>query len=79
MNILKESGQQLKVQHEYLMMTRTHALTTIAQSPTSIEYRFKILYLALLPITAVGRHFKHWGKQRKTDGYRAYGFSKKIL
>ena len=52
MNILKESGQQLKVPHEYLMMNRTHALTTIAL--TSFEYRLKILYLALLSITAVG-------------------------
>ena len=53
-NILKGSGQQLKVQHEYLMMTRTHTPTTIAQSPTSIEYKLTILYLALLSITAVG-------------------------
>ena len=53
-NILKESGQQLKVWHEYLMMTRTHAPITIAQSPTSIEYRLKILYLALLSMTAFG-------------------------
>ena len=53
MNILKESGQQLEVWHEYLMTTRTHALTTIAQSQTSIEYRLKILYLTLLSIRAV--------------------------
>ena len=54
MNILKELGQQLKVLHEYPTMTRTHAPTTIAQSLTSIEYKLKILYLALLSITAVG-------------------------
>ena len=42
MNILKESGQQLKARHEYLTMTRTHAPTTIAQAPTSIEYKLKI-------------------------------------
>ena len=36
------------------MMTRTHAPTTIAQSPTSIEYRLKLLYLALLSIVALG-------------------------
>ena len=54
MNILKESGQQLKVRHEYLTMTKTRALKTIAQSPTSIEYRLEILYLALLSIMAVG-------------------------
>ena len=54
MNILKESVQKLEVWHEYPMTTRTHALTTIFQSPTSIEYRLKILYLALLSITAVG-------------------------
>ena len=54
MNILKESGQQLEVWHEYLMTTRTHAPTTIAQSLLSIEYRLKILYLALLSIMAVG-------------------------
>ena len=35
-------------------MTRTHAPTTIAQSLTSMEYRLKILYLALLLIMAVG-------------------------
>ena len=54
MNILKESRQQLEVWHEYLMTTRTYAQTTIAQSPTSIEYRLKTLYLAILSITAVG-------------------------
>ena len=54
MNTLKESRQQLEVWHEYLTTTRTHTLTTIARSPTSIEYRLKILYLTLLSITAVG-------------------------
>ena len=54
MNILKVSRQQLKVWHEYPTMTRTHALTPIAQSPTSIEHKLKILYLALLSIRAVG-------------------------
>ena len=54
MNTLKESRQQLEVWHEYLMTTRTHAQTIIAQSLTSIEYRLKILYLTLLAITAVG-------------------------
>ena len=42
MNILKESRQQLKVRHEYLIMTRTHAPTTIAQALKSIEYKLKI-------------------------------------
>ena len=59
MNILEESGQQLKVWHEYLTMTRTHALATIAQSPTNTEYKLKILYLALLSIMAVGQLL--WG------------------
>ena len=59
MNILKESGKQLEVWHEYLMTTMTHAPTTIAQSPTSIEYRLKILYLTLLSIKTVGHLL--WG------------------
>ena len=59
MNILKESGQQLEVWHEDLMTTRTHDLTTIAQSLTSIEYRLKIIYLTLLSITAIG--YLLWG------------------
>ena len=48
------SEQQLEVRHEYLVTVRTHVPTTVTQTPTSTEYQFKILYLTLNSITAVG-------------------------
>ena len=54
MNIMTGSEQQLEVRHEYLMTVRTHAPTTATQTPTSTEYQFKILYLTLNSIMAVG-------------------------
>ena len=54
MNIMMGSEQQQEVRHEYLMTVRSHALTTVTQTLTSAEYQFKILYLTLNSITAVG-------------------------
>ena len=48
------SEQQLEVRHEYLMTVRTHALTSVTQTPRSTDYQFKILYLTLDSIMAVG-------------------------
>ena len=54
MNILKESGQQLKVRHEYLTATKIHAPTTIAQTLTGIGYKLKIFILDIIIQMAVG-------------------------
>ena len=51
---MMESEQQLEVRHEYLMTVRAHALTAVAQTLTSSECQFKIIYLTLNSIMAVG-------------------------
>ena len=37
-NIMTGFEQQLEVRHRYLMTARTHALTAVAQTPTSAWY-----------------------------------------
>ena len=46
--------EQLEARHRYLVTARTHAPTAVAQTLTSAGYQFKILYLILNSITAVG-------------------------
>ena len=54
MNTMMGFEQQLEVRHRYLVTARIHAPTAVAQTLTSAGYQFKILYLILDSIMAVG-------------------------